>query len=127
MTMQSYLDSGTNGSLVNELLLQPSPQLVGNRLRPSSAVVVAHEHPVAVRDRAVGRVDALLELETGARAPQLARPHEGAHLLAVVRRRAVADVALGEDEPELPAARLVLRRDGREVVDARGLEEAQEL
>src|SRR5262252_6914237 len=103
MTMQSYLDSGTDGSLVDELFLQPLAQHVWHGLGPARAVVVAHEHAVAVRDQAVVRVDAHLELQPDARAPQLAGPDPGPHLLAVVRRRAVADVALGEDEAEPPA------------------------
>src|SRR5689334_12604502 len=127
MTMQSYLDSGTDGSLVDELFFQPAAQLVRDGPRFAGAVVVADEHAVAVRDQAIVGVDAHLELEPDARAAQLAWPDEGPHLLAVVRGRAVADVALGEDEPELAAARLVLGRDCRQVVDPRGLEEAQEL
>src|SRR5919197_427661 len=128
MTMQSYLDSGMrDGSLVNELRLQPAAQLFGHRLRLAGAVVVSHKNAVAVGHQPAVRLAAHLKLEADAGAPQLTRPDPCSDLLAVVRGRAVADVALGEDEAEASAARVVGGRDGGHVVDPRGLEEAQEL
>jgi hypothetical protein len=83
---------------------------VGNRLSAAFRVVVADERAPAVRDHPIVALDAHLEAELEARALQLGGPDERADLVAVVRRRAVGDVALGEDEAE-----------------RRGLEEAQEL
>src|SRR3954471_9923435 len=123
MTMQSYLESGTGGHDIDA-----RPELVRNRLRLALRVVVAHEHAVALGHQAVVGLRAHLELEPDARALELARPHVRADLLVVERRRAVRDVALGEDESEGLAARgSAARDDGADVVDPRGLEEAEEL
>src|SRR4051794_39900849 len=123
MTMQSYFWSGTGGHDIDA----PS-QVVRNRPRPALHVVVAHQHAVAVGDQPPIVVRPHLESELEARACELARPHEGADLLVEERRRAVGDVALGEDEPELlPPGRSTLRKEGADEVDSRRLEEAQEL
>src|SRR3954451_7514659 len=123
MTMQSYLESGTSGHDIDA-----RPELVRNRLGLPLCVVVAHEHAVALGHEPVVGFRTHLELEPDARALQLARPHPRADLLVVERGRAVPDVALGEDEPERLAARGRAPGDDRaDVVDPRGLEEAQEL
>src|SRR4051794_22662771 len=105
MTMQSYFWSGTGGHDIDA----PS-QVVRNRPRLALHVVVAHEHAVAVGDQPPIGLRAHLETELEARARDLAGPHERADLLVEERRRAIGDVALGEDEPELlPLGRSALR------------------
>src|SRR5438552_4048115 len=102
--------------------------LVGDRQRLAGRVVVAHEHAVALGDEPVVAVAAHLELEPEARPAQLARPDEDADVLVERRRRAVVDVALGEDEPEpAPASGRVAGQRPLHVRDPRCLEVAQEL
>src|SRR5436305_4018056 len=128
MTMQSYLDSGTAGDPIQHLRLDPRAQLVGNGSRLSRLVVVADERAPAVCDEPIAALGAHLEAELERRAPQLTRPDVGADLVAEEGRRAVGDVALGEDEAELPAVRgRVVGRELEHEVDPGGLEEPEEL
>src|SRR3954454_312900 len=133
MTMQSYLESGTAGTLSNRVWsgdLGPDALSHGVRdgLRLARFVVVADERAPAVGHEPVVAVDPHLEAEPQRRALQLARPDVGADHVAEEGRRPVGDVALGEDEAELaPLRRRVLGRELQHVVDPRGLEEAQEL
>src|SRR3954452_9158355 len=111
-------------SLSNERRLDPLAKRVRDRLRAARRVVVADERPPAVGDHAVVGFDTHLEAELEARALQFRGPDEGADLVAVVRWRAVRDVALGEDEAERRGGRRhVLRREPLDVLDARRLEE----
>src|SRR6476469_2064687 len=108
MTMQSYLDSGTAGTLSNrvwsgDLGLDPLSQHVRDRLRVARAVVVADERAPALGHQAVIPVGAHLEREPERRPLQLARPDVRADHVAEEGGRPVADVALGEDEAELPS------------------------
>src|SRR5215216_6067126 len=98
MTMQSYFCSGTGGHDIDA-----PPHVFGEGLRPPGRVVVAHEHAPAVGHEAAIALGAHLEVELQARALQLARPDPRADLVVEERRRAVRDVALGEDEPEARA------------------------
>src|SRR3954468_717900 len=128
MTMQSYLDSGTTGDPIQHLRLHPLAQLVGNGSRLARLVVVADERSPAVGHEPVVALGAHLEAELERRSIQLRRPDVGADQVAEERRRAVGDVALGEDEAELPAPRRsVVGRELQHVVDAGGLEEPEEL
>src|SRR4051794_2983890 len=108
--MQSYLLSGTAGRLSNrvrsgDLWLDPLAHGVGDRLRRARLVVVADERAPAVRHEPVVVLGAHLEREPQRRALQLARPDVGADRVAEERGRSIGDVALGEDEAELPALR----------------------
>src|SRR4051794_23666013 len=105
MTTQSYLDSGTTGDPIQHLRVDPLAQLVGNRPRLTGLVVVADERAPAVCHEPIAALGTHLEPELERRAPQLARPDVGADHVAEERRRPVGDVALGEDEAELPAPR----------------------
>src|SRR3954451_5012994 len=131
--MQSYLDSGTAGRLSNgvrsgDRRLHLAAHCVRDRLRPARLVVVADERAPALGHEPVVALGAHLEGEPEARALQLGRPDVRADHVAEERGRPVADVALGEDEAELPAlGRRVLGRELDHVVDSRGLEEPQEL
>src|SRR4051794_34419360 len=128
MTMQSYLDSGTTGDPIQHLRLDPLAQLGRDRARLARFVVVPDEGSPAVRHEPVVAVRAHLEPEPERRALELRRPDPGADPVAEERRRAVRDVALGEDEPELaPLRRRVVGRELKHVVDPRGLEEPEEL
>src|SRR5256714_11863204 len=128
MTMQSYLDSGTTGDPIQHLRLDPFAQRVRDRPRFARLVVVSDERAPAVCDQPVVALGAHLERQLQGRALQLARPDVGADLVAEERRCPVGDVALGEDQAELPALGWrVVGRDLQHVVDPRRLEEAQEL
>src|SRR4051794_16768132 len=105
--MQSYWDSGTAGRLSNrvrsgDLRLDPLSHRLRDRLRSARLVVVADERPPAVGHEPVVAVDAHLEAEPERGALDLRGPDVGADHVAEERRRAVGDVALGEDEAELP-------------------------
>src|SRR5436190_9667182 len=97
--MQSYCESGTSGHDIDA-----RPKLLGNRLGLPGGVVVPHEHAPALGHEPPVRLRAHLESEPQARACELARPDVRADLLVVMSRRAVRDVALGEDEAERLAA-----------------------
>src|SRR3954465_14208429 len=131
--MQSYLDSGTAGRLSNgvrsgDRRLDLAAHGVRDRLRPARLVVIADERAPALGHQPVFVLGAHLEGEPEARALQLGRPDVRADQVAEERGRPVGDVALGEDEAELPPlGRRVLGRELDHVVDSRGLEEAQEL
>src|SRR3954447_22263848 len=103
MTMQSYLDSGTTGDPIQHLRLYPFAQDVGDGSRLAFLVVVADERAPAVCDEPVVALGAHLEAELERRSLQLGRPDVGADLVAEEGRCPVGDVALGEDEAELPA------------------------
>src|SRR4051794_30377568 len=119
MTMQSYLDSGTTGDPIQHLRLDPRAQLVGNRSRLARLVVVADERAPTVGHEPLVAFGAHLEAELERRAIQLRRPYVGADQVAEEGRCAVGDVALREDEPELPApGRRVVGRELQHVVDA---------
>src|SRR3954468_22620233 len=125
MTMQSYFDSGTTGDPIQHLRLDPFPQFVRNRPRLTRLVVVADERAPAVRDDALVALGAHLEAELERRALEFCRPDVGADQVAEERGRPVGDVALREDESELPALRRrMVGREPEHVVDAGGFEEA---
>src|SRR5947209_2592948 len=125
---EEVVDAGPARSASGQRGLDPLAQLLRNRLRLPLLVVVADEHAVAVRDQPSVRLRAHLEVELEARALELRRADEGADLLVEERRRAVGDVALGEDEAKRAAGgRGVVGRQRPHVVDPGRLEEAQEL
>src|SRR3954453_8498445 len=106
--MQSYLLSGTAGRLSNrvwsgDLRLHALAHGVRDRLRLACLVVVADERAPAVGHDAAVPVHLHLEAEPERRALQLAGPDVGADHVAEERGGPVGDVALGEDEAELPA------------------------
>src|SRR3954447_16698779 len=105
MTMQSYLDSGTTGDPIQHLRVDPFAQLVGDRPRLAGLVVVPDERAPAVCDEPIVALGSHLETQLERRTLQLVGPDVGADLLAEEGGRTVGDVALGEDEAELPALR----------------------
>src|SRR3954451_21442768 len=123
MTMQSYFWSGTGGHDIDAL-----PEVIRNRPRCLLAVVVAHEHAVPLGHPPPAALGTHLETQLQARALELHRPHVGPYLLVEEGRGPVVDVALGEDPPESVVRRgPAVRHPRAHVVDARRLEEAQEL
>src|SRR5215212_9787791 len=116
MTMRSYFSATADEPI------QRATARSARAARPESAVrarvVVTDEGSPPVGDHPIVGFDAHLEAELQARSLQLERPHERPDLVAILRRRAVRDVALGEDEAEGARRRgHVFGRERREVFD----------